>query len=60
MTIDLRRHLNFFKKAKTIINDKDTNDDNNIDELTKFQRTLTITFNNDNPINSDNNEEIKN
>ena len=60
MTIDLRRHLNFFKKAKTIINDKDTNDDNKIDELTKFQRTLTITFNNDNPINSDNNEEIKN
>jgi hypothetical protein len=50
--------LNLFKKAKTI-NNITTDDNNNIDENSKYQRALTVTYNNnDNPITLINNDEI--
>ena len=57
ITIDLKSHLNLFKKAKTI-NNITTDDNNNIDENSKYQRALTVTYNNnDNPITLINNDE---
>ena len=58
-TIKLNSRSNLFKKTKTI-NDNVTTEDNNIDEFTKFQRTLTLTENNDNPINIVDADEIMN